>query len=210
MTSPPEESNSSAQPPAGGGAPGGVVGVLALQGAVAPHLAALAELGVDPVEVRTTEALAAVDRLVIPGGESTTLDHLLRTEGLREPLRQRALDRSLALFGTCAGAILLGRDREDERPRRLGVVDVTVDRNAYGRQMDSFIGPIEAEGALGAEPLEGVFIRAPRFRDAGEGIEVLARRGGEAVALRQARTILCTFHPELSSDRRLHRLFLDL
>ena len=188
----------------------GVVGVLALQGAVAPHRAAFAELAIDAVEVRTVGELAAVDRLVIPGGESTTLHHLLVTEGMIEPLRERALARSIALFGTCAGAILLGRDRDDERPPRLGLLDVTVDRNAYGRQMDSFIGPVDYTPALGGTAAEGVFIRAPRLREFGAAVEVLATRDGEPVAVREDRALACTFHPELSADRRLHQLFLEL
>ncbi len=212
------------------------VGVLALQGSVAPHLAALEALGVSAISVRKPATLDQVDRLIVPGGESTALWRLLCHAQLWEPIGARAASGDLALFGTCAGAILLGRETQSEPPPRWGIVQVTVDRNAYGNQVDSFIGPIDyriaplTQGAVG-EPnggvlspsgahhganhganhgAEGVFIRAPRFRDPGPAVQVLAERAGEPIALRQERVIIATFHPELSTDRRLHRLFLDL
>lgn len=204
------------------------VGVLALQGAVAPHLDALGALGIDAVEVRKPASLETVDRLIVPGGESTTLWRLLCHAQLWEPIAARAAAGDLALFGTCAGAILLGRENRDEPPPRWSLVDVTVDRNAYGRQVDSFIGAIQFEAAIDCEDAggiergegspssdasegsDGVFIRAPRFRDPGPEIHVIATCDGEPVAVRQGRILLATFHPELTSDRRLHRLFLSL
>jgi 5'-phosphate synthase pdxT subunit len=186
------------------------VGVLALQGSVEPHRRALAELGVDAIGVRLPEELAEVGHLVLPGGESTTLWRLLRLSGLWERLGERARAGDLACLGTCAGAILLGRGDDDDPPPRLGVAAVTVRRNAYGRQLDSFVGAVRYCEGLGGDEAEGVFIRAPRFESLAPEVEVLAARDGEPVAVRQGRAILAAFHPELSADRRLHRLLLAL
>lgn len=186
------------------------VGVLALQGAVEPHRRAFDELGVDTVEVRTAAALDSVERLVLPGGESTTLWRLLRLSALWEAIGTRARDGSLACLGTCAGAILLGRGEDDDPPPRLEVVDVVVHRNAYGRQVASFVGPIEFSAPLGGDRTEGVFIRAPRFGPVGPGVETLALREDEPVAVQEGRCVLTAFHPELAADRRLHRRLLEI
>ncbi|MEM7168095.1 MAG: pyridoxal 5'-phosphate synthase glutaminase subunit PdxT [Planctomycetota bacterium] len=181
--------------------------VLALQGSVEPHLAMLRLLGHQPVAVRTATQLRGVTHLVIPGGESTTLHNLLQRFDVWEPIRQRANDGSLAVFGTCAGAILLG-NTATERPPRMGVVDVDVERNAYGRQLDSFAAQITMKAPL--HDMKGIFIRAPRFGAVGGGVEVLGRHNGEAVVLRAGRHLLAAFHPELTDDAQLHQLFLEL
>jgi len=178
----------------------GRAGVLALQGAFREHCRALRDVGLDAVEVRVPADLDGVDGLVIPGGESTTMSKLIDIYGLEEPI----LDlhrRGGALFGTCAGMILLDRNH-------LGVLDLEVDRNAYGRQVASFEADLELAGE--DEPLRGVFIRAPRVAEAGPGVEVLAELGGEPVLLRDGRVLVASFHPELTGDARVHERFLDL
>jgi 5'-phosphate synthase pdxT subunit len=170
------------------------IGVLALQGNFRDHAAVLRRLGADPVEVRKPEQLAGLDGLVIPGGESTTFVRLMRLYGLEEAIR--SFERPV--LGTCAGLIVLDRDH-------LGLVDAEVERNAYGRQVASF----EADLVLEGGPLRGVFIRAPRVKEVGEGVEVLAELDGEPVLFRQGRFLLATFHPELTNDTRVHELFLD-
>ena len=167
------------------------IGVLAIQGDFREHAAVLRRLGAEPVEVRKADELDGLDGLVIPGGESTAIMRLARIYGLEEALRR--FDRPV--FGTCAGMILLDRDH-------LGLVDVSVRRNAYGKQVASF----EAD----LEPLRGVFIRAPRVEDAGAGVDVLATLDGEPVLLREGRFLVGSFHPELTDDLRVHQLFLDL
>lgn len=193
---------------AGGPGAGRKVGVLALQGAVRPHVAILASLGATPVEVRTPAQLADVDALVLPGGESTTMSKLLDTSGLREPLAQRLADGMPAL-GTCAGMILLAREVLDGRPdqRSLGVVDIVVRRNAFGRQVDSF----EADLAVAGDdvPLHAAFIRAPVIEQAGPEVDVLASIGDRPVLARQGSVIVASFHPELTDERRLHTLMLE-
>jgi 5'-phosphate synthase pdxT subunit len=173
------------------------IGVLAVQGNFREHAAMLRRLGADPVEVRKPEQLAGLDGLVIPGGESTTFLRLMRLYGLDEAVR--AFEGPM--LGTCAGMIVLDR-------RHLGAVDIEVDRNAYGRQVASF----ESDLALvdDAEPLRGVFIRAPRVREVGPAVEVLAELDGEPVLLREGRVIVASFHPELTDDTRVHERFLDL
>ncbi|HEX2039201.1 MAG TPA: pyridoxal 5'-phosphate synthase glutaminase subunit PdxT [Acidimicrobiales bacterium] len=184
------------------------VGILALQGDVGEHAAALAALDADVVEVRVPDHLAGVDALVLPGGESTTMSLLLQSSGLFEPVAERLADGMPAL-GTCAGMILLAREVLDGRPdqRSFGVVDVAVRRNAFGRQVDSFETALEVEGVPGG-PVPAVFIRAPVVEQAGEGVEVLATVEGRPVLCRQGPTLVAAFHPELSDDLRLHRLFL--
>ncbi len=183
------------------------IGVLALQGAFREHVHALRRLGADAVEVRTPDELADVDAMVLPGGESTTMDILLGTTGLRAPLQAR-VDAGMPTFGTCAGLILLATDLEDgvEGQRTLAALDVTARRNGYGRQVASF----EADVALGDErPMHGVFIRAPRITRVGEGVEVLATYAGEPVAVGCGPIMAATFHPELTDDDRLHARFLE-
>lgn len=184
------------------------VGVLALQGASKPHLAAFSRVGVEAREVRSRDDLACVSHLVIPGGESTTIRHLLDLFGLVAPIVDRARAGDLAILGTCAGAILLGSD-DGTRPARLGLLDVAFERNAYGSQVDSFAGPIVLSSAIGGGTFPGVFIRAPRIRAIGAGVEVLARRGEEAVAVRRGSIVATTFHPELANDDRFHRFFVE-
>jgi len=185
------------------------VAVLALQGSVEPHMRALLDAGANPVELRRPEQLDGISHLVIPGGESTTLRHLLDLHDLSERIPQQVATGELALLGTCAGAILMGSHSEDA-PQRWNLIDIEVQRNGYGRQLDSFIGPVEWVSGPTAGDAEGVFIRAPRMLDPSDSVEVLARRGSEVVAVRQERCVACTFHPELTADRRLHRWFLAL
>ena len=184
------------------------VGVLALQGDVREHAAALADLGAHPVEVRSPADLAGVDALVLPGGESTTMSLLLGSSGLFEPLARRLADGMPAL-GTCAGMILLSTHVLDGRPdqRSFAAVDIDVRRNAFGRQVDSFEVPVPVEGVPGG-PFPAVFIRAPVVERAGPDVEVLASVDGRAVLCRQGRVLAAAFHPELSGDLRLHQLFV--
>ena len=172
------------------------IGVLAVQGNFREHAAMLRRLGSDPVEVRKPEQLEGLDGLVVPGGESTTFMRLMRLYGLDEALRTFAGP----VFGTCAGMIVLDRGH-------LDLMDLEVDRNAYGRQVASFEADLRLRDE--DEPLHGVFIRAPRVRDHGPGVEVLAEHDGEPVLLRQGRFIVAAFHPELTEDTRVHELFLD-
>ena len=183
------------------------VGVLALQGDFAAHAAALGRAGARVREVRRVAELAGLAGLVLPGGESTTLLKLMADEPWPEALRAFHAEGG-ALFGTCAGAILLAREVSNPPQPSLGLLDAKVVRNAYGRQVDSFEAEIEAPG-LGA-PVRGVFIRAPRFADLGPAVEVLARLRGEPVLVRQGRVLAATFHTELSADAGLHRHFVDL
>jgi len=186
----------------------GKVGVLALQGDVRQHVAALAELGAYPVEVRRPEDLAGIDGIVLPGGESTTMALLLDRGELQAPLGD-ALRAGLPAFGTCAGMILLAADVLDGRPGQLafGAIDIAVRRNAFGRQVDSFEVDLTVPG-VGPEPVRGVFIRAPVVERTGDGVEVLAWFGDRPVACRQGPVMVTSFHPELSGDLRLHDLFL--
>jgi 5'-phosphate synthase pdxT subunit len=180
------------------------VGVLGLQGDFALHAAALRDLGCEPVRVSLSEHLAGLDALILPGGESTTMLRLLDSTGLRAPLERFLAERPV--FGTCAGLILLAREA-DRLPRpTLGVLDITAERNAWGRQVHSFSAPVAF--APGACDVDGVFIRAPRIRRIGRGVEVIATYQGEPVAVRQGRVAALTFHPELTADRSLHRWFL--
>jgi 5'-phosphate synthase pdxT subunit len=182
--------------------------VLALQGDVPEHMRALEEAGADPVKVRTAAELEAVDGLVIPGGESTTVGMLLERFNLMEPLRQR-IEEGLPVFGTCTGLILLAREIEGSAQPRIGGLDVTVRRNAYGRQVDSFEADIPAP-ALGDQPVRAVFIRAPQVTRVGTDVEVLAEGDAGPVVVRQGSILGAAFHPELTGERRIHRLFVDM
>jgi 5'-phosphate synthase pdxT subunit len=172
------------------------IGVLALQGNFREHAAMLRRVGAEPVEVRKPEQLEGLDGLVVPGGESTTFVRLMRLYGLEDAIRRF----EQPVLGTCAGLIVLDRDH-------LGLVDVEVARNAYGRQVSSFEADLDLVGE--DTPLRGVFIRAPRVTGTGDGVEVLAKLDGEPVLLRQGRFLVATFHPELTDDTRVHELFLE-
>ena len=181
------------------------IGVLALQGDFDAHRRRLEELGADVVLVRKPEDFDSIDGLVIPGGESTAFLKLLGEEGFH---RLNEFVHAKPTFGTCAGAIMLARQVENPPQPGLDAIDICIRRNAYGRQIDSSI--IEAPSALGSEPLEMVFIRAPRIESVGKNVEVLAKRGDDPVLVRQGRVMAATFHPELSEDRRVHQEFLKL
>jgi pyridoxal 5'-phosphate synthase pdxT subunit len=181
------------------------IGVLALQGDFDAHRKRLEQLGADAVLVRKPEQLDGIDALILPGGESTTILKLLGEEGLRQ---LGDFVRTKPTFGTCAGAILLAREVTNPAQRGLGVLDVSIRRNAYGRQVDSSIRL--ANTALGAEPLEMVFIRAPKFEQLGPQVEVLASAAGDPVLIRQGNVLAATFHPELSDDTRVHQTFLEM
>ncbi|HPX35365.1 MAG TPA: pyridoxal 5'-phosphate synthase glutaminase subunit PdxT [Mycobacterium sp.] len=188
------------------------IGVLALQGDTREHLAALDEAGARAITVRRRAELDAVDALVVPGGESTTMSLLLREFDLLEPLRAR-LGAGMPAYGSCAGMILLSSEILDAgAPGRqavpLGAIDMAVRRNAFGRQVDSFEDDIDFAG-LDA-PVHAVFIRAPWVERVGPDVEVLARSGGHAVAVRQGRSLATAFHPEVTGDRRVHKLFVDI
>ena len=185
-----------------------VVGVLALQGDFAKHEQAFRAAGAETRRVSDAADLALCDALALPGGESTTLLRLLEVTGMREPLARFVAERPV--FGTCAGLILLARELADGGrvpAAPLGALDVTVERNAYGRQIDSFADAVELAPGDG-EPFPGVFIRAPRIRRVGPGVEVTVTHKGEPVGVRQGRVLGLCFHPELTDDRRLHRYFL--
>jgi 5'-phosphate synthase pdxT subunit len=190
------------------------IGVLAVQGDVREHVRVLTDLGTDVLTVRRPSELDACDALVIPGGESTTMVKLARVFDLLDPLRQR-IASGMPAFGTCAGMILLADRIEDGAPGQetLGGLDVTVRRNAFGRQVDSFEGDLAVSGVEG--PVHAVFIRAPWVEEAGPDVEVLARveegaAAGRIVAVRQGSLMATSFHPEVGGDSRVHRLFVDL
>jgi pyridoxal 5'-phosphate synthase pdxT subunit len=188
------------------------IGVLALQGDTREHLAALREAGADAVTVRRPGELDAVDGLVIPGGESTTMSHLLLDLDLLEPLRGRLAD-GLPAYGACAGMIMLASEIVDagvngRQALPLRGIDMTVRRNAFGRQVDSFEGDVAFDGL--DDPVRAVFIRAPWVERVGEGVQVLARAADHVVAVRQGPVLATAFHPEMTGDRRVHRLFVDI
>lgn len=182
------------------------IGVLAIQGDYASHAQAITEAGGAPVEVRKPEALAGVDALILPGGESTTILRFLDKRHFFETLRSFCAAKPV--MATCAGAILLAREVQNPPQRSLGLLDAVLERNAYGRQIDSAIltEPTELPGG----PLEMVFIRAPRIAEVGPSVEVLAQRDGFPTLVRQGKILAATFHPELSADRRVHRLFVEM
>lgn len=190
------------------------IGVLALQGDVREHLAVLAGLGAEAIALRRPEELAAVDGIVIPGGESTTMSRLLDVFELREPLRRR-LAEGMPAYGSCAGMIMLATTildgRDDQVP--LGALDMTVRRNAFGRQVDSFETELDVQGLAGP-PLHAIFIRAPWVEWIGPAVQVLASVGSESdrhpVAVRQGAVLATSFHPEITADHRIHELFLGI
>ncbi len=184
-----------------------LVGVLAMQGAFAEHVRALEAAGARTRLVRTKEDLDGLDGIVIPGGESTTMTMLMERVGLLEPLRA-AIAGGLATLATCAGMIVLSRDVTDGMAgqRGMGLLDIAVRRNGYGRQVDSFEAPVQIAG-LGGDPFPGVFIRAPLVESTGD-VDVIATHDGHPVAVRQSRIMALCFHPELTSDLRLHREFV--
>jgi pyridoxal 5'-phosphate synthase pdxT subunit len=183
------------------------IGILAVQGDFAAHAAMLARLGVESVEVRTPGDLAGCAGLILPGGESTTQLQFLREEGLYDAIRKFAAD-GRAVFGTCAGAILLAREVLNPQQSSLGILDMTVSRNGYGRQLasDIFFGLSK----LGDEPMEMVFIRGPVIERTGPGIEVLAECAGKPALVQQGKVLASTFHPELTADPTVHEHFLKL
>ncbi len=185
------------------------VGILALQGAVREHADALRAVGAEPVFVRLPKDMQGLDALILPGGESTTMRRLIDLYGLREPILAMAR-QGAPMLGTCAGMILLAKRLTDAETPVLCLLDATVQRNAYGRQLDSFEADLDVP-ALGDEPLHGVFIRAPVVTELGPEVEVLARDdAGRPIAVRQGRVLATAFHPELTGDRRLHRLLVDM
>ena len=187
------------------------VGVLALQGDFEAHAKSITAAGGEAVEVRTAEQMRSVDGLVIPGGESTTMLKLLNMMNLVEPLAEFV--KTKAVFGTCAGAILLASEVLNPSQQSFGAMDLTVERNAYGRQIDSRVANIspgaEFQKRAGAGDVEAVFIRAPIIRRTGPGVKVLAEYDGDPVLVEQGRHLVATFHPELTHDPRVHKLFLS-
>jgi 5'-phosphate synthase pdxT subunit len=182
------------------------IGILALQGAFDVHAKRLTELGANTLLVRRPEQLANLDALILPGGESTTFLKHLERAGFYDALK--AFVQTRPTFGTCAGCILLAKDVTNPPQTSFGVLDVSVERNAYGRQNDSAI--VNAETELPGGPLEMVYIRAPRITRLGPDVEMLAARDGSATLVRQGRLLAATFHPELTNDLRVHQLFLDM
>lgn len=184
------------------------VGVLAMQGAFREHREAFARLGSGAREIRKPADLEGVEALVLPGGESTTIGKLLVDFGLLEPVREMAA-RGVPFLGTCAGLVLLAREIRGSQQPRLGLLDIAVLRNGYGRQVESFEADLEIP-ALGEAPFRGVFIRAPLVEAVGPGVEVLATFAGKPVLVRQGNLLAASFHPELTSDLRLHSYFLGM
>jgi 5'-phosphate synthase pdxT subunit len=185
------------------------IGVLALQGDVREHMRALESAGATPIEIRYPNEVADVDAVVMPGGESTTIGKLLDRFGLLEPLTERARS-GMPLYGTCAGAILMASavTGDHDAPHRVGLMDISVRRNAYGRQVDSFEADLAIEGV--DAPFRAVFIRAPSIEEVGAGVEVLAVHDGRPVLVRQGGLLASTFHPEMTGDNRVHELFLEM
>src|ERR1700751_5392731 len=183
------------------------IGILAVQGDFAAHAAMLAGMGIETVEVRTPEDLVGCDGLILPGGESTTQLQFLQEEGLYEAIKKFAAEGK-AVFGTCAGAILLASEVKNPHQESLGLLDMTVLRNGYGRQVHSDV--VSAPSTLKKEPMEMVFIRGPIFERVGPGIEVLAEYAGKPALVQKGRILAAAFHPELTNDTTVHQHFLDL
>ena len=185
------------------------VGVLAIQGDFAEHIAVLNRLCADTVEVRLPRDLENVEALIMPGGESTTFSHLMELYELRGPIKELA-SSGIPIWGTCAGMIMMARELTEQKPTPIGLMDIQVTRNAFGRQVDSFEQDVEI-AALGHDLFHAVFIRAPVVVSVGENVDILARLDdGRPVAVRQGTLLATAFHPELTEDTRLHRYFLDL
>ena len=185
------------------------IGVLALQGDFAEHIASLKSIGIEAIEVRKVSQLEGLDGLIIPGGESTTITKLMDAYGFREAL-PAAVEKGLAVWGTCAGMIVMARELTDPYPTPLGLLDVKVSRNWFGRQIDSFEADFKFKGIRG-KPIRAVFIRAPVFEEVGEAVETLAKLpDGHPVAVRSGRLLATAFHPELTDDNRVHRYFAEL
>lgn len=185
------------------------IGVLAIQGSFAEHIAMLARIGVHAIEVRTKTELDQVNGLIMPGGESTTIGKLLKYYGLDEEIEKRAIEKSLTIWGTCAGAILLAKHVQEPRPDILGLMDITIVRNAYGPQIESFETTVSVPKIKGG-PVGAVFIRAPKITRVGKGIEVLGTHNDEAVIVQYNNLLASTFHPELTDDTRVHEYFVSL
>lgn len=183
------------------------IGVLAIQGDFAAHVRALARSGCEAIEIRDARALEQVDGLIIPGGESTTMLKFIKEENLAGSIKRFA-QLGKPVFGTCAGAILLANEVLNPSQESLRLINISIERNAYGRQVDSFIGMIDSP--LVDSPLEAVFIRAPMIIKTGKGVETLAELNGQPVLVREGKILAATFHPELTEDDRLHRLFINM
>ncbi|MCL6447970.1 MAG: pyridoxal 5'-phosphate synthase glutaminase subunit PdxT [Armatimonadetes bacterium] len=185
-----------------------LIGVLAMQGAFREHQQALTGCGVESVQIRRPEQLADVDGLIIPGGESTAIAKLMINYDLFERVKELG-EKGMPIFGTCAGMILLAREIEGSDQPRLGLMEIKVRRNAYGRQVDSFEEDLEIP-VLGKEPFRAVFIRAPQILEAKNNVEVLARQGEKIVLAQEGNFLAAAFHPELTDDLRLHKYFLEI
>jgi 5'-phosphate synthase pdxT subunit len=184
-----------------------VIGVLAIQGDFDAHARALRRAGANAIEIRRADELRAIDGLILPGGESTTMLKFIEEEEFARPITDFAYGGK-PIFGTCAGAILLAREVYNPTQASLGLIDIAVERNAYGRQVDSFIASVEE--SFDGRALEAVFIRAPKIREVGGNVEVLARLNSEPVLVRERSIVCSTFHPELTADDRVHRLFVEI
>lgn len=182
------------------------IGVLAIQGDFAAHMRMLKRIGIEATEVRRAEELEMIDGLILPGGESTTMLKFLTGEKLLEPIRRFAL-AGKSIFGTCAGAILLAKEVLNPPQASLELLDISIERNAYGRQLDSHISQVATR--LEGDDMEAVFIRAPRIKSCGKNVEILAAVDGEPVFVREGKIFAATFHPELSADERAHRYFVE-
>ena len=185
------------------------IGVLALQGDFVEHINMLSKLGVDAAEIRLSSQLDSMDGLIIPGGESTTIVQLMDNFGLTEQIKS-LIGNGLPVWGTCAGMIVLARDITDDRPKPLGIIDINVSRNAYGRQVDSFEVPVDIP-KLGDPYFNAIFIRAPAINSIGDNVEVLGTLSdGQIIAAQERNIIVTSFHPELTDDVRFHKYFLDI
>ena len=184
------------------------IGVLALQGAVTEHIQMLSALGAEAIPVRLPSELEGLDALIIPGGESTTISKLLSDYGLMDPIRRLA-QKGFPIFGTCAGLVLLAKKVPNLQMDSIGVMDIEVERNAFGRQVDSFEADLKIP-ALHNGTFHGVFIRAPIIEKTERGVEVLCQLNGKPVVVRQGKLLACAFHPELTDDLRLHKYFVDI
>jgi len=188
--------------------PSPTVGLLAMQGAFKKHGEIINSLGNKTLEVRKPEQLEQIDGIIIPGGESTTIYKMLQKSGLFDTLKDK-IENGLPVLGTCAGIILLAQRISNSDQPRLGVLNVTVERNSYGRQTESFETELEIKG-LDNTPVTGIFIRAPKIKETGHGVEILSEFAGSPVLVKQDNIVAATFHPELTNDKRIHKLFTDI